>query len=115
MAHQVNLIDHPLIQHKLSLMRRRETPTATFRQLVSEIALLLGYEVTRDLEMTHQDIETPLEPMSAPHLAGKNLCLVSILLSFVVPRSPIGVIQVYRVVGHNGRKRVVEIQILLPA
>ena len=57
----VTVVDHPLIQHKLTLMRRKETPTSRFRQLVNEIAMLLGYEVTHDLELTNRRIETPLE------------------------------------------------------
>ena len=76
---EVRVIDHPLVQHKLTLMRRRDTPTAAFRALMREIALLLGYEVTRDLALTEERIETPLEAMTAPVLAGKKLVLVSIL------------------------------------
>ena len=75
----VTIVDHPLILHKLTLMRRKETPTSLFRQLVNEIAMLLGYEVTRDLELTGREIETPLEKMESPVLAGKKLCFVSIL------------------------------------
>ena len=73
------VVDHPLIQHKLTLMRRKETPTSHFRQLVNEIAMLLGYEVTRDLELEDREIETPLEKMASPVLAGKKLCFISIL------------------------------------
>ena len=76
---EVRVIDHPLVQHKLTLMRRRDTSTGTFRALMREIALLLGYEVTRDLPLTEERIETPLESMTAPVLAGKKLVLVSIL------------------------------------
>lgn len=76
---QVTVIDHPLVQHKLTLMRRKETSTAGFRRLLSEIALLLGYEVTRDLPLTDERIETPLEPMDAPILDGKKVVLVAIL------------------------------------
>lgn len=76
---KINVVDHPLIQHKLTLMRRRETPTCTFRQLVNEIAMLLTYEVTRDLELTDREIETPMEVMHAPVLEGKKLCFISIL------------------------------------
>ena len=76
---ETRVIDHPLVQHKLTLMRRSDTPTAKFRALLREIALLLGYEVTRDLALTEARIETPLEPMTAPVLAGKKLVLVSIL------------------------------------
>ena len=75
----VTVIDHPLVQHKLTLMRRKETPTAKFRQLLREISLLLGYEVTRDLPLEDQQIETPLQTMAAPVLSGKKLVLISIL------------------------------------
>jgi uracil phosphoribosyltransferase len=75
----VTVIDHPLVQHKLSLMRRKGTPTATFRQLLLEISLLLGYEVTRDLPVEMEEIETPLTKMQAPTLAGKKLVLISVL------------------------------------
>ena len=75
----VTVIDHPLVQHKLSLMRRKETDTARFRLLLREISLLLGYEVTRDFALETRAIETPLAPMQAPFLAGKKLVLISIL------------------------------------
>lgn len=101
----VRVIDHPLVQHKLTLMRRSDTPTATFRALLREIALLLGYEVTRGLALTEERIETPLEPMSAPVLAGKKLVLVSILragngllegMLDLVPAARVGHIGLYR-------------------
>ncbi len=76
---QVRVIDHPLVQHKLTLMRQREQSTAGFRQLLREISLLLAYEVTRDLPLTSREIETPLASMDAPVLAGKKLCFVSVL------------------------------------
>ena len=79
MPDNVTLVEHPLVQHKLALMRRKETRTAEFRQLLREIALLLGYEVTRDLPLTSEDIETPLTKMAAPRLEGKKMVLVSIL------------------------------------
>ncbi len=79
MQQNVTVVDHPLVQHKLTLMRRKETPTAEFRQLARETSLLLAYEVTRDLPMTEKDIETPITAMRAPALAGKKLCLISIL------------------------------------
>ena len=79
MAKQVVVVDHPLIQHKLTLMRQREQSTAGFRQLLREISLLLAYEVTRDLTLTTMEIKTPLQPMLAPVLAGKKLCFISIL------------------------------------
>ncbi len=73
------VVDHPLIQHKLSIMRDKETSTASFRRLLQEISLLLCYEVTRDLELTTKRIETPLEPMDAPVLEGKKLVFASVL------------------------------------
>jgi uracil phosphoribosyltransferase len=73
------IVDHPLVQHKLSLMRRLDTPTAMFRQLLKEIALLMGYEVTRDVPMTSDRIETPLAEMDAPMLAGRKPAIVPIL------------------------------------
>lgn len=75
----VTVISHPLVQHKLTIMRKRETSTASFRRLLKEISLLLCYEVTRDLEMTTMPIETPLAPMEAPILEGKKLVFASIL------------------------------------
>jgi uracil phosphoribosyltransferase len=75
----VTVIDHPLVQHKLTIMRDRETSTAGFRRLLREISLLLGYEVTRDLELTTKTIETPLTEMEAPTLEGKKLVFASVL------------------------------------
>ena len=76
---QVHVIRHPLVQHKLTIMRDRTTPTAEFRRLTREVAMLLCYEVTRDLELTTIDIETPICPMQAPALAGKKLVFAPIL------------------------------------
>lgn len=73
------IVDHPLVQHKLTLLRMKQTPTAEFRRLAREIALLLAYEITRDLPLAPVPIETPLEAMEARMLAGKKLCIVSIL------------------------------------
>ncbi|PYE87405.1 uracil phosphoribosyltransferase [Phyllobacterium leguminum] len=75
----ITVIDHPLVQHKLTIMRKKETSTATFRRLLKEISLLLCYEVTRDLELTTIRIETPLTEMDAPTLEGKKLVFASIL------------------------------------
>jgi uracil phosphoribosyltransferase len=75
----VTVVSHPLVQHKLTLMRDKTTPTASFRQLLREIALLLTYEVTRDLKLTTTRIETPLAPMDAPILLGKKPVFASIL------------------------------------
>lgn len=101
----VTVVDHPLVQHKLTLMRRTDTTVVKFRQLAREIALLLAYEVTRDLPLTTTDIETPVAPMKAPELAGKKLCLVSILragnglldgMLDLVPSARVGHIGIYR-------------------
>lgn len=101
----VTIVDHPLIQHKLTLMRRKETPTSLFRQLVNEIAMLLGYEVTRDLALSKRNIETPLELMDSPVLAGKKLCFVSILragnglldgMLTLMPSARVGHVGLYR-------------------
>ena len=105
MPDNVTLVDHPLVQHKLALMRRKETRTAEFRQLLREIALLLGYEVTRDLPLTSADIETPLTEMTAPRLEGKKMVLVSILragngllegMLDLIPSARVGHIGLYR-------------------
>jgi len=75
----VTIVDHPLVQHKLSLMREKTTPSATFRQLLREISLLIAYEVTRDLPLTTKLVDTPIAAYDAPALAGKKLVLISIL------------------------------------
>jgi uracil phosphoribosyltransferase len=78
-ASPVHLVSHPLVQHKLSLMRGRERSIKDFRELLNEIGMLLCYEVTRDLPLEMVDIETPLTPMKAPKIAGKKLTLAPIL------------------------------------
>jgi len=75
----VTVVDHPLVQHKLTIMRDKQTSTAGFRRLLREISLLLGYEVTRNLELTTKKIETPLQEMDAPTLEGKKLVFASVL------------------------------------
>jgi uracil phosphoribosyltransferase len=75
----VTVVDHPLVQHKLTIMRKKETSTAGFRRLLREISLLLGYEVTRNLELTTTTIETPMETMEAPTLEGKKLVFAAVL------------------------------------
>ncbi len=101
----LRIVDHPLVQHKLSLMRAQETPTGAFRQLMREVGLLLGYEATRDLAVIETEIETPLERARLPVLAGKKLCLVSILRASnglldgileLVPSARVGHIGLYR-------------------
>ena len=79
MSPQVHLIEHPLVQHKLTLMRRRETSTNSFRRLLSELSMLLAYEVTRDMPMHEVEIETPLETMRSRLIDGKKTVFVSIL------------------------------------
>jgi uracil phosphoribosyltransferase len=78
-AHKVNLVSHPLVQHKLTLMRERDRSTKGFRELLNEIGALLCYEVTSDLPLEMVDIETPLTPMKAPMIAGKKLTFAPIL------------------------------------
>jgi uracil phosphoribosyltransferase len=101
----LTLVDHPLVQHKLTLMRDKNTPSAIFRKLLREISLLLGYEVLRDLPMATIKIETPLAEMEAPILLGKKVVFVSILragsglldgLTDLVPSARIGHIGLYR-------------------
>ncbi len=101
----VTLVDHPLVQHKLTLMRKSDTAVVQFRQLAREIALLLAYEVTRDLPLTKTDVTTPVAPTKAPALAGKKLCLVSILragnglldgMLDLVPSARVGHVGIYR-------------------
>lgn len=80
MAPQVTVIDHPFVQHKLTLMRQADTSTAKFRQLMKEVGMLLAYEVTRDLPLKYEQIETPLAPMMAPMIASeKKMVIVSIM------------------------------------
>jgi len=79
MPENLQVISHPLVQHKLSLMRKKSTSTRGFRTLIREVGTLLAYEVTKDLPLIYEEIETPLMKMDAPFLEGKKLCLVSIL------------------------------------
>ena len=76
---EVTVIDHPLIQHKLTLMRKKETPSASFRRLLHEIGGLLAYEATRDAPLSEIEIQTPLEKMKSPAMQGKKMVIVSIL------------------------------------
>jgi uracil phosphoribosyltransferase len=101
----LHLIDHPLVQHKLTLLRRREASTKTFRQLVNEIAALVAYEVLRDVPLHDVEIETPLESMTGRMIDGKKLVFVSILragtgildgMLDVVPSARVGHIGLYR-------------------
>ncbi|MBF9051861.1 uracil phosphoribosyltransferase [Roseobacter sp. HKCCD9010] len=105
MLDHLTVVDHPLVQHKLSLMREKGTSTAVFRQLLREISQLLAYEVTRELPMTTKPIETPLQEMDAPVLAGKKMALVSILragnglldgILELIPLARVGFVGLYR-------------------
>ncbi len=105
MSENVTVVDHPLVQHKLALMRRKETCTADFRQLLREISLLLGYEVTRDLPLTTVEVETPITKMIAPRLKGKKMALISILragngllegMLDLIPSARVGHVGLYR-------------------
>lgn len=102
---KVTVVTHPLVQHKLTLMREADTSTASFRTLLREISLLLAYEVTRDLPMTTKRIETPLTAMDAPIIEGKKLALVSILragngllegILDLIPAARVGFVGLYR-------------------
>ena len=101
----VHLVDHPLVQHKLTLMRRKDASTNSFRRLLNEISMLMAYEVTRDMPMQDIEVETPLETMHAKVIDGKKLVLVSILragtgildgMLTVVPGARVGHIGLYR-------------------
>lgn len=105
MTAPVIVVDHPLVRHKLTLMREKETSTAGFRQLLREISLLLAYEVTRELPMTTKRIETPLCEMDAPVIEGKKLALISILragnglldgILELIPAARVGFVGLYR-------------------
>ncbi|MEO5795454.1 MAG: uracil phosphoribosyltransferase [Rhodoferax sp.] len=101
----VHLINHPLVQHKLTLMRRKDASTNTFRRLLNELSSLMAYEVTRDMAMQDVEIETPLETMTAKVIDGKKLVFVSILragngilegMLSVVPGARVGHVGLYR-------------------
>ena len=105
MTEHLTVVDHPLVQHKLTLMRDKATSTAGFRRLLREITQLLAYEITRDLPLTTTPVETPMEDMEAPILAGKKLALVSILRAGngmldgvleLVPSARVGFVGLYR-------------------
>lgn len=105
MTDHLTIVKHPLVQHKMSIMRDKATSTGSFRQLLREISLLLAYEVTRDLPMTMSEIETPIQTMQAPMLKGKKLALVSILragnglmdgILELIPSARVGFVGLYR-------------------
>ena len=101
----VTIVDHPLVQHKLTQLRRKETPSDVFRRYLREIAMLLAYEALRDQPIERVEIETPLTRMKAPQLAGKRVCFVSILragnglldgMLEILPSARVGHIGLYR-------------------
>ena len=101
----VHIIDHPMVQHKLSLMRDKNTSTNKFRELLKEISMLMGYEVTRDFPLMYKEIETPLQTMNAPKIAGKKVVIAPILraglgmvdgLLSLIPSARVGHIGMYR-------------------
>ena len=101
----LHIIDHPLVQHKLSIMRRKDTSTTEFRILLREIAMFMGYEVTRDFPIEYEEIETPLMKMKAPKIAGKKVVIAPILraglgmvdgLLSLIPAARVGHIGMYR-------------------
>lgn len=105
MLKHLTVVDHPLVQHKLTIMRDKNTSTAGFRQLLREISHLLAYEVTRELAMTTRAVETPLREIEAPVLAGKKLALISILragnglldgILDLIPSARVGFVGLYR-------------------
>jgi uracil phosphoribosyltransferase len=105
MSGTLHVVGHPLIQHKLTQLRRKETETRDFRRLVREIAMLLAYEATRDRALMTVEIETPIQKMRAPALAGKEICLVSVLragngildgMLEILPSARVGHIGLYR-------------------
>jgi uracil phosphoribosyltransferase len=105
MSRDVHVIDHPLVQHKLTLMRRKDTSTKSFRELAREVSILLAYEITRDMPMQDIEIETPLEKMTSRVIDGKKIVLASILragnglldgMLEVIPGARVGHIGLYR-------------------
>ena len=102
---EVHLVNHPMVQHKLSIMREKETGSKDFRQLLKEISILMGYEITRDLPLTEIEIETPISSMRASRVLGRKLAIVPILraglgmvdgLLDLVPVAKVGHIGLYR-------------------
>jgi uracil phosphoribosyltransferase len=116
----LHVLDHPLIQHKLSLMRDRHAPTILFRALLRETALLMGYEVTRELRLTRQRIETPLATFEAPVIAGEKVAIVAVLRAGIVMAEGLHELVPTAVSGHIGlfrdhvSKRPIEYFIKLP-
>ena len=111
---KLHVVDHPMIQHKLTIMRKKETGTKEFRELLDEIAMLMGYEVTRDFPLEDVEIETPMEKMTAKQISGKKVAIVPILraglgmvdgLLRLLPVAKVGHIGLYR--DHDTHKPIV--------
>ena len=111
---KLHVLDHPMIQHKLTIMRRKETGTKDFRELLEEISLLMGYEVTRDFPLEPVEIETPMQTMNAAQISGKKVAIVPILraglgmvdgLLRLLPVARVGHIGLYR--DHDTHKPIV--------
>ena len=105
MSGELHVVGHPLVQHKLTLMRKKDTSTSSFRRLLKEISMLLCYEVTRDLPLVRERIETPLAAMDSPQLEGKKVVLVSVLragtgildgMLEILPSARVGHVGLYR-------------------
>jgi uracil phosphoribosyltransferase len=101
----LHIIDHPLVQHKLSLMRDKSASTKKFKELLKEISMFMGYEITRDFPLTYEEIETPLMKMNAPKISGKKVVIAPILraglgmvegLTTLIPSARVGHIGLYR-------------------
>lgn len=116
---RLHIVDHPLVQHKLSLMRAKDTSTRDFRELLQEIALLMGYELTRDFPISYETVETPLATFSAPVMKGKKAVIVPVLraglgmtdaLLMLMPSARVGHIGLYR----DENKQPVEYLVRLP-
>ncbi|WP_086934238.1 uracil phosphoribosyltransferase [Agarilytica rhodophyticola] len=105
MTKLVNVVKHPLVQHKLSIMREKQTKSPLFRSLLNDVSKLLAYEVTHNMPLTHKEIETPLTSTSAPYLECQEICLVSILragngllsgMLELIPEARVGHVGLYR-------------------
>ena len=101
----VHVIDHPLVQHKLTIMREKDTSTRTFRQLLQELSMLMAYEITRDMPIIHKTIETPITQMKAPTIDGKKVVIISVLragngildgMLQILPSARVGHVGLYR-------------------
>lgn len=102
---EVHVIDHPLVQHKLTIMREKNTSTRTFRHLLQELSMLMAYEITRDMPISYKQIETPITQMDAPMIDGKKVVIISVLragngildgMLQILPSARVGHVGLYR-------------------